>query len=64
MKNSGQQTHIIKHSASRFYNLLLLFTQKRIEVRKYYTNQYVWINIIQLEWWGSPGEPIIQGAGL
>ena len=33
-------THIIKHSASRFYNLLLLFTQTRIEVRKYYTNQY------------------------
>ena len=33
-------THIIKFSARRFYNLLLLFTQTRIEVRKYYTNQY------------------------
>ena len=39
-------THIIKHSASRFYNLLLFFTQKQVKVRKYYTNQYAWINII------------------
>ena len=32
-----------------FYNLLLLFTQTRIKIIKYYTNQYAWIIIIQDE---------------
>ena len=61
MKNSGQQTHIIKHSASRFYNLLFLFTQTRKKNKKI-LYESICMNKDYPGRRGSSGEPIIQGA--
>ena len=53
----------MKYSTSRFYNLLLLFTQTRIEIRKY-LYESISMNKDYPELGRSPGQPIIQGAGV